>query len=422
MAESPPSTSSRSPWWLRLLQLAITAGIIALVASYASTLLEGKPRPERRGPPPRNATLVEVTPVQPHTQPISITASGTVAPAYELDLFARVQGEVLELGERLQPGALIAEGDTVIKLDARDYRLNLKQAKANLKRAKAELRLEEGQQAIAQAEYDLLKGTLSTKTKPDLELLLRKPQLDMVSATIEAADLARQDASLDIARTHLRAPFDALVLSRSVALGSRVTEATPVARIAATDVWWIEVAIPLDQLHLVDIPNPGENRQGSPVHIYHKAAWGPDTFRTGHVLRLAAGLEDQGRMARLIVAVPNPLDPTRPRMHLGAWVEVHIQGAPLDDVIALPRDLLREGDRAWIMTAEDTLAIRDLEITFRGPELLLVRSGLAPGDRVITNHIGAPVAGMKLRTAGDKKKGPPGDPDAGKQARGGGSP
>ena len=81
-------------------------------------------------------------------------------------------------------------------------------------------------------------------------------------------------------------------------------------------------------------------------------------------------------------------------------------GAPLDGVISLDRALLRDGDRVWVMNAKHELEIRQVEVTFRGNEHVLVSSGLAPGERIVVSELSAPVEGMLLRTADEPAEAP----------------
>ena len=124
--------------------------------------------------------------------------------------------------------------------------------------------------------------------------------------------------------------------------------------------------------------------------------------RSGRVLRLLPDLDPAGSMARLLVAIDDPLglgseDAGIPLL-LGSYVEVDLEAAPLDDVIEVPRAAVREGERAFVMNAEDSLEVRDLDIAWGRRDSVLVRDGLAAGERLVTSRVPAPVPGLKLRT------------------------
>jgi hypothetical protein len=125
------------------------------------------------------------------------------------------------------------------------------------------------------------------------------------------------------------------------------------------------------------------------------AAWGHGVAREGRVIRLLPALEAEGRLARLLVAVNDPL--AEPELLLDSYVRVAIEGRPLAGVVALDRALLRDGDATWILRDDGTLEIRALAIAFRGAERVLVRDGLRDGERIVTTDLSAPVDGMPLR-------------------------
>ncbi|MEA3367503.1 MAG: hypothetical protein U9R68_05250, partial [Planctomycetota bacterium] len=118
---------------------------------------------------------------------------------------------------------------------------------------------------------------------------------------------------------------------------------------------------------------------------------------------LESTLEEQGRMACVLVSVPDPLgledaSGETPPLLIGSYVRTEIEGTALENVIALDRDYLRDGNRVWVMNERDELDIRRVEIAYRGRERVLVADGLKAGEKVVTTDLTAPVAGMPLRT------------------------
>jgi multidrug efflux pump subunit AcrA (membrane-fusion protein) len=232
--------------------------------------------------------------------------------------------------------------------------------------------------------------------------VLRKPQLESVRAQLALAKAKLEQAKLDLQRSRIRAPFNAIVESSDVDVGTRVTSASTLATLAGTDSCWLEVSVPVKQLKWIDIPR-GSATEGSQVRITNPDAWGADAFRTGRVIRLASDLETEGRMARLIVEVADPftLQPensSKPVMLTGSYVSVEIAGRPLDQVATIAREHLRDGDRLWIMGADATLEIRTVDIVFRGHDQVLVADGIKAGEQLVITDLAAPVAGMPLRS------------------------
>lgn len=350
-------------------------------------------------PPAPEAVLVEVQPVVFGPGQALVEAMGTVVPAREVTLSAPVGGEIVRMSSNLIQGGLFREGETLLAVEQADYDLVVRQLAGEVAEAEAALQLEQGFQDVARREYEILGEKLGDD---ELELVLRKPQLDTARARLETARARLDRARLDLERTVVRAPFSSVVQQRQVNLGSRVAANAPLVTLLGTDEFWVEVVVPVQYLQWLAIPrNPGE--RGALARVYDGAAWGEGIFRQGRVLRLAADLEEQGRMARLLVAITDPLgllaeNRGRPRLFVGSYVRLELEGKKLDSVAPLSRSLLRDGDRVWIMNDENRLEIRTVEIAFRHRDRVLVSGGIRPGERLVSSGLAAPVAGLPLRT------------------------
>lgn len=376
--------------------------VLALCLALAAVLLATGPR-AARAPRPKQARLVEVLPAEVRSERAVVEAMGATIPAREISLEPEVAGRVVEVSPDFAPGGRIAQGELMLRLDPRDYELTLRQRESDLARARAALQLEQGNQSIARQEFEVLGEAIRDE---DRDLVLRKPQLDSALAEVAAAEAALGEARLALARATLRAPFDALVRARSIELGARVAPGTPIATLVDTSAYWVELSLPVSLLRFVSLPG-GAGQPGSPVRITDPSAWGPGVAREGRVIRLLGDIEPEGRMARLLVLVPDPLalrpeNAGKPALLVGAYVRGEIEGMALDGVVSLDRALLRDGDRVWVMNAKDELEIRQVELAFRGNEHVLVASGLAPGERIVASELSSPVEGMLLRTADDE--------------------
>ncbi len=375
--------------------------VLAIGAGVAYVLLKTPPKAQRKAPA-RQARLVEVQPVRFSRQSTVIQTMGVVQPAREVVLYPRVAGEIVSVSDQFEPGARFLEDQVMVQIDPADFRLAVQQRESDLAQAQGALALELGQQSVAKREYELLGESIAEE---DRDLVLRQPQLEQVRARVKAAEAALEQAKLNLERATVKAPFNATVRTRNVNVGAQVTPATAMATLAGNDEYWVEVTVPVDQLQWIHIP--GRNGDsGSVAHVFSGMARGTNDFRDGRVLRLLPDLEKDGRMARLLVAVTDPLALTpattgKPALILGDYVRVELDGLDLESVAAVDRSLFRDGDALWIMNAENRLEIRPVEVAFRGRDQLLVRSGVKDGERLVTSDLAAAVDGMLLRTQDD---------------------
>jgi RND family efflux transporter MFP subunit len=327
-----------------------------------------------------------------------IEAMGTVVPALEVVLQPQVSGEVLSISDELVPGGRFRKGDELLRIDPADYELAVRQRDSERAQAQSNVSIERGQQVIARREFELLGEPTGGD---DSALMLRRPQLAAVQASLAMAEAALERARLDLARTRIRAPFNAIVQSREVNTGARVTPASTLATLVGTDRYWLELAVPVDQLRWLRIPGV-TGSTGSAVRIYNETAWGAERFRRGRVIRLAGDLEPESRMARVLVAVDDPLalqaaDAGAPVLLLNSYARAIIEGQTLNGVVSLDRALLRDQDRVWVLGEDGRLQIRRVTVAFRGLDSVLVSAGLGAGEQVVVTDLTVPVDGMPLR-------------------------
>jgi RND family efflux transporter MFP subunit len=259
--------------------------------------------------------------------------------------------------------------------------------------------MEMGKQAVARREFELI-GERSGDA--ERALALRQPQLATAQAALASAEASLAQARLSKQRTTVRAPFNAVVKVLHVNTGARVSANAPLVTLMGADEYWVTASVPVDQLKWIPVPRSASER-GAPVRISNDAEWGRGVSREGNVLRVAGDLEEQGRMARVIVAIRDPLalssqNADRPSLLVGTYVRVAIEGIGIPSAVAIRRDVVREGDRVWIMNDSSRLEIRGVTIALRSEEVVYVTDGVRNGERMVTTNLSSAVQGQALRT------------------------
>ncbi len=370
----------------------ILAGVIG-----AAYITKTAPKARRR-PPAKIAPLVEVVQIKPGTHNVAVQAMGTVVPAREIVLESRVSGEIVALHPQFTVGGFLEKESEVLRIDPLDYELAVTLAQAKVKDSVSALKVTEEEAAAAVEEWRLL-----YKENPEdvriPSLVAKEPQLEAARAKLagEQADLRK--AKLDLARTRIRAPFNAIVRRKLVDIGSQVSSQEQLAELVGTDAYWIRASIPVDRLNWISIPRHS-SETGSSVRIFHRNEY----EYTGTVIKLLGDLEQEGRMARILIEVKDPLGlkatgKTQLPLLIGEYVRTEIEGRQLDNVYRIPRAALRDNTRIWVASSDGTLKIRDVDILWRDSQTVLFRDGLQPGDRLIVSELPTPVDGMPLQIA-----------------------
>lgn len=381
----------------------LPAMLILLVACGLSFYwLTNKPRAVRI-PTPAVAPLVEVIEPQRGDHQTQVNSLGTVIASQSVNLNSRVSGMVISVSKNFIEGGILKKGEHIVQLDPTDFRLAVQQRESDLEQAKFNLKIEMGQQSIAKREFELLGAGLDEQAE---ELVLRKPHLIAAKAKVKAAEAALAQAELDLSRTTPVAPFNAIVTARNANVGSWISTfstGTPLVKLVATDNFWIDVSIPLDKIRWIDIPGINSS-DGAPVSITYEQAWGTNRIRRGKVKRLKAEVEAEGRMAKVIVEVQDPLcllaeNAKAPPMMLGSLVRVKIAGKTLNDVYALPETALHDGLTLWLMSEKDTLQFVDVEPVWAEQGMIYLKPDQLPAQpKIIVSNLPAPVENMRLRS------------------------
>jgi RND family efflux transporter MFP subunit len=384
--------------------LFVSLMIVLIGAALIWLIFETEPTATRKDAARETAMLVDVTTVSRGDYRPTVEAMGQVMPAREITLGSRVSGEVVNQAEVFSPGKRVAKGEELLRIDPADYQATLMQRRSELQQAQADLEIEQGQQAVARQEFELLGEDIEAVNDA---LILRKPQLNQAKARVAVAEAAVRQAELNLARTRIRAPFPAQVLSREVSLGSQVSSGQSLGRLVGTDEYWIEATVPLSKLRWLSFD---ANRSGTatPVQLHQDTVWPGGQTREGRLTQLVGELDNNARMARVLITVEDPLAldqaEGQPPLILGAFVRAEIDGEPLEDVVRIERNLVRRNNTVWIME-DRKLAIRDVEIAFQDQDYAYIRTGLEDGDQLITNELASVVSGARLRLESDETDG-----------------
>ena len=223
----------------------------------------------KKAEPQRQVTLVETQTAVSQNLSATVSAMGTVTAAREVTLKAQVTGTVQSVCDNFVPGSFVIKGKTVLTLDPPDYQVAKKKAQSALANAKAALAIEQGSQNIAKEELRVL-SEITTQKVSQTDLALRKPQLAQAMSDVTSAQADLTQADLNLSRTKIVAPFNAMILERSVNVGTYVGVQDSLVSLVGTDEFWIEAVVPLDEIPFLDMGTPG----GCPVRIRSQAGTG----------------------------------------------------------------------------------------------------------------------------------------------------
>lgn len=380
--------------------------------------------------PPRVPAEEQSFPVQTETVRVQdlnpqLRLLGKVESPQVSTLTASINAEVLSVPAR--EGARVPEGALMVELDPQDAGLRLRQARAELASLEAQLQQEENrkafdretlaqQEALVSAarrtvdrEKRLRESDLTSEARLDeartrlasaelnlisqrLVIANQQARLDSLEAQLARAQALRDQASLDLERARIRAPFDALVTAVAVSPGERVRVGDALVTAYPAEALQVRGQIPQRWLGVVRraLTDDGELRAYSLVagerYAFSLARISgqvnPGAGGVDALFHLREGTENDGLV-------------------LGQTLDVMLELPPADAVIALPVAALY-GTRQVFKVVEGRLVSVHVDIagdrfTPDGQQQLLVRSGaLHPGDQVVTTQIPNAIEGLKV--------------------------
>jgi RND family efflux transporter MFP subunit len=425
----------------RVAPLAILGAAVAIVALIFALQQPIEPRP-----PELTAPLVRAVTASQSDFQFRVRAQGTVVPRSESDLVPQVSGEVVWVSADLVSGGFFEAGQPLLRIDRADYAVALESARANVARAESEF-------ARAKKERDR-QGRLADRS------VASQASIDDAENAYRVAEASLRDgrarleqATRDLERTELRAPYAGRVRQEQVDPGQFASRGVALAKLYAVD--YAEVRLPLPDRELAflevalarrmpareapelekemarseDAANAGAvappavaAETGAPpvvVETELPAAPGPTVLLradfageahtwTGRIVRTEGEIDPKSRMVQVVARVEDPYGAGaqgRPPLAVGLFVDAEIEGRTAEDVFVLPRSALRrgrsgEGDRVLVIDQDSRLRFRDVDVLRIEHDQVIVGRGLAAGERICISPLRAVTDGMLVRVAG----------------------
>lgn len=374
---------------LRLLIPVIILAIGGLVAWRAGIPVEG-PKPE---PVPAQVLKTEVLELQKTHYQVILESQGTVRAHHSTTLTPLVAGTLVKIHEGFEDGAFFKKDEILAELDPSDFKASVASAESQLAKAQAALAQEDARAKQARLNWQ----DLGYEEEPS-ELVLRIPQLKEAKANVDSAVAALDQATRNLERTKIRAPFDGRVRDRKVGLGQAVGGSTPLGEVFTTDLAEIRLPLAPRQLEFVQLPShPGDPA----VEVtLTDALGGSDSTRwNASIVRTEGSLDESSRELFAIARIEDPfgLQSGKPPLRIGQPVRASIQARLLDQVFVVPRHTLRGVNRVYLVDREKpTIRRTEIQPIWSTTDELVIRDGLKEGEWLATTRLpyapdGAPV-------------------------------
>ncbi|MGP8259552.1 MAG: efflux RND transporter periplasmic adaptor subunit [Acidobacteriaceae bacterium] len=328
-----------------------------------------------------------------------LSLAGQFQPYQVVDVHPKVTGFMVKINVDI--GDKVRKGQTLAVLEVPELNAQLKgtefsmqQAKDNLLRAQHEIARAEAVHTALHADYERLLQT--SKAQPGLiaqqELddaqskdLSSESQVDEAKAAASAAQQQAEVAHTDNDRvqalqnyTNVVAPLDGVIVWRYADTGALIQSGTnsneqdiPIVRLSQSGLLRLRMPIPEDDVRYVHVGDPMQVRVDAIGRSF-----------TGKIVRFTRDVNFETRTMETEVDVENQdlsIDP-------GMYANTELQLARVDNITTVPVEaLVLKGSQESVYTldASNHVHIRNVEVGLSGSKLAEIKSGLAPGERVI---------------------------------------
>ena len=375
-------------------------------------------------------------------------AYGNVEPATVLQAKSEVNGKISYIHPDLKQGGSLPKGTTVLRIETTTFQISLDSSKAGLASSQSSLKQIEAEEqsakrslAIAQKNLNLglaelkrvevlvNKRTLA-RNQLDIEeqkvLQLRSAVQDLqgnldtyasrkasIRAQIKQSESQVDQSKDTLVRTEVVLPFDARIGEVSVDAGEFISAGGQLFEALGVEAVEINAQLPVNHLRPLASTMNAMPEQGKAQNLGNLQQaitnWnldakvrivGSETSAEwdGKLIRLSESVDPTRDTVGMVVSVDKPYDGVipgqRPPLLKGMYTSVEFL-AQAKNMLVIPRKALHQ-NRVYAVSAENTLVIRPITVSYSQGQLAVIKDGLKAGDKIITSDLVPVIEGIKL--------------------------
>lgn len=318
---------------------------------------------ERAQPaPPLTLVKTEVVQLQPWQNVIRLT--GDVQARVSTELSFRVSGRVTE--RLVDVGAHVNAGDVLARIDPTEQQADLAGAQAAVAAAEAQVR-------VATANFDRQKSLIDKGFTTRVAYDQAQEALRTAEGSLETAKAQLGNATDALSYTELRASAPGIITARNIEVG-QVAQAAQSAYTLAEDGARDAVIDVYESIFLT----PWEGN-GAKLTLLSD----PNVTATARPREISPTVDPKSGSVRVKMSIIDP----PPAMTLGSVVAAEGRSKPVGRIVlpwsALTSDI--NGPAVWVVDPQTrAVSLKNIAIQAYETNSVIVASGLAPGERVVT--------------------------------------
>jgi membrane fusion protein, multidrug efflux system len=370
---------NNSPWVAgsAFLARAALAVLVMVCLQFTSCSSEEK----KPAPPPVPVLVATVT---EKTVPVELKAIANVEAYSTVSIKSRLAGQLVQVN--FKEGQDVKAGELLFVIDPRPYEAALKQVQANLERDKAlankakadAVRYAEliRKQFVSQQEYDQAKATAES-----------------LGATVNADQVAVQNAQLNLSYCYIKAPISGRTGSLIAQQGNMIKENADTAMVIINQIQPIYVSFAIPEQDLAEVRKHMAAEKVPVEAIITKQEDNPEvgvlTFIDNTVDKATGTILCKGTFIN-----------EHKRLWPGLFVNVVVKLATQPHTVLVPSQAIQtsqEGQIVFVVKPDMTVEVRPVEVGHNIDGEIIVKKGLKPGEQVVTDGQLRLIAGAKVQ-------------------------
>ena len=366
--------------------LSVIAGALAALGLAAGC---------KKPPPPLPPPTVLVAPAV--QQDLSLTAEfvGTIDGYVNAEIRARVKGFLKT--QDYQDGAFVKARQLLFTIDPAEYVAAVAKAKGVLARAQA---------AYSQAKVtaDRYRPLAAKQAVSQQDLDNAEAEQRVAAASVDSAKAQLDEAQLNLGYTRVTSPVDGVAGTAQVRVGNLVGQAEPTLLTTVSQLDPMRVTFPISEaqymrvasraaaLEKLDPLDAGADRQVLDLVL----ADGSVYPHKGWFISVGREVEKGTGTIQVQSVFPNPERILRPGQYGRVRIPRPSDGKP---TVVVPESAVKELQGTYtvsVVTPENTVQIRSVEVGPRASKLWAITKGISAGDRVITEGAQKVAEGQKV--------------------------
>jgi membrane fusion protein, multidrug efflux system len=369
-------------------RILLVALATAIAAAAVWVVVRGIPGGAVAQAPSQGArpVAVEVATAVKKKSPVQLSSLGNVSPIASVAVRPRIDSEITAI--EFADGAMVRQGDVLVRLDSRAIDAQIQQAEGNLARDQAQL---EG------AERDMRRYTdlVAKGATPILNLDNAKTQVGTFAGAIKADQAQIQNLKVQLSYCTIKAPISGRISVAALKVGNfvRVADSQPIATIIQIAPIYVTFTVP--QASLPDIRKALAAETATVMAITP----GESRSASGAVTMIENTVDGMTGLVTIRATMPNTDDLLWP----GTLVNVQLTLRDEEAVVVPTAAVQISQQGTFVFVVRDgKAAVQAVKVARVAGRDTVLESGLQGGETVVTDGFLQLTNGARVAVRGNK--------------------